>query len=85
VLDIYKWVAPHIDLIAPDNYPDDSRGMRGMPPTIPVLTIPIFTPESAGDQNMFRGIAQYNLIGNFFFGVNYIADENCIVRPQYEG
>ena len=45
---------------------------------------PYLTPESAGDLNMFRGIAQYNLIGNFFFGVNYIADENCIVRPEYE-
>ena len=25
-VDIYKWMAPHIDIVAPDNYPDDSRG-----------------------------------------------------------
>jgi hypothetical protein len=84
VLDIYKWAAPHIDIVAPDNYPDDSRGYERNAISYSREDNPYFTPESAGDLNMFRGIAQYNLIGNFFFGVNYIADENCMVRPEYE-
>ena len=84
VLDVYKWIAPHLDLIAPDNYPDDSRGYEYNAANYSRDDNPYFTPESAGDLNMFRGIADYNLIGNFFFGVNYIADENCIVRPDYE-
>jgi hypothetical protein len=84
VIDLYKWVAPHLDLIAPDNYPDDSRGYEKNAANFSREDNPYMTPESAGDLNMFRGIAQYNLIGNFFFGVNYIADENCQVRPEYE-
>ena len=84
VLDIYKWIAPHLNLIAPDNYPDDSRAYEYNAANYSRDDNPYFTPESAGDLNMFRGIADYNLIGNFFFGVNYIADENCIVRPDYE-
>jgi hypothetical protein len=84
VLDIYKWTAPHIDIVAPDNYPDDSRGYEYNAANYSRDDNPYLTPESAGDLNMFRGIAQYNLIGNFFFGVNYIADENCEVRPEYQ-
>jgi hypothetical protein len=83
-LDIYKWCAPHLDLIAPDNYPDDSRGYEYNAINYSRDDNPYFTPESAGDQNMFRGIADYNLIGNFFFGVEYIVDENCQVRPEYQ-
>ena len=84
VLDIYKWIAPHIDIIAPDIYLDDSRGYEANAASYSRDDNPYFTPESAGDQNMFRGIAEYNLIGNFFFGVQYIVDENCVVRPDYE-
>jgi hypothetical protein len=84
VLDMYKWLTPHIDIIAPDNYPDDSRGYEANAANFSRADNPYFTPESAGDLNMFRGIADYNLIGNFFFGVQYITDENCIVRPDYE-
>jgi hypothetical protein len=84
VIDLYKWVAPHIDIIAPDNYPDDSRGYEENAKAFSRPDNPYLTPESAGDLNMFRGIADYNLIGNFFFGVNYIADANCCVRPEYE-
>ena len=83
-LDIYKWMAPHIDVVAPDNYPDDSRGYEYNAINYSREDNPYFTPESAGDQNMFRGIAEYNLIGNFFFGVKYIVDENCQVRPEYQ-
>jgi len=39
-------------------------------------------PETAGDQNMFRAIADYNSIGNFFFGVEYILNEEGSVRPE---
>ncbi|MGB7724665.1 MAG: beta-galactosidase, partial [Dehalococcoidales bacterium] len=72
VLDIYKWLTPHIDIIAPDNYADDSAGYKANSIAYSRDDNPYFTPETAGDQNMFRGIADYNLIGNFFFGIEYI-------------
>jgi hypothetical protein len=84
VLDIYKWFTPHIDIIAPDNYADDSRGYEANAANYSRVDNPYFTPETAGDQNMFRGIANYNLIGNFFFGIEYIVDENLVIRPEYK-
>jgi hypothetical protein len=84
VLDIYKWFAPHIDIIAPDNYADDSRGYEANSATYSRPDNPYFTPETAGDQNMLRGIADYNLIGNFFFGVEYLIAEDGSLRPEYK-
>jgi hypothetical protein len=85
VLDIYKWFTPHIEIIAPDNYADDSRGYEASAANYSRPDNAYFTPETAGDQNMFRGIADYNLIGNFFFGVEYILTEDGMLRPEYKG
>ncbi|MGD1040292.1 MAG: DUF5597 domain-containing protein [Dehalococcoidales bacterium] len=84
VLDIYKWFTPHIDIIAPDNYADDSAGYKANSIAYSRDDNPYFTPETAGDQNMFRGIADYNLIGNFFFGIEYIVNPEGSIRPEYQ-
>jgi len=84
VLDIYKWFTPHIDIIAPDNYADDVEGYKANSVAYSRADNPYFTPETAGDQNMFRGIADYNLIGNFFFGIEYIVTPDGAVRPEYQ-
>jgi hypothetical protein len=84
VLDIYKWFTPHIDIIAPDNYADDTEGYKANSVSYSRDDNPYFTPETAGDQNMFRGIADYNLIGNFFFGIEYIVTPDGAVRPEYQ-
>jgi hypothetical protein len=84
VIDIYKWFAPHLDIIAPDNYPEDSRSYEANCANYYRDDNPLFTPESAGDQNMFRALADYNLIGNFFFGAEYLVDENYAVRAKYQ-
>jgi len=82
VLDIYKWFTPHLDIIAPDNYLQDMEGFKHICAAYARDDNPFFMPETAGDQNMFRAIADYNSIGNFFFGVEYILNEDGMVRPE---
>jgi Domain of unknown function (DUF5597) len=82
VLDIYKWFTPHLDMIAPDNYHSDLDCFRQICSTYARDDNPFFMPETTGDMNMFRAIADYNSIGNFFFGIEYILNEDGTVRPE---
>ena len=67
VLDIYKWYTPHLDFIAPDNYQSDLKGFEEVCAAYAREDNPFFMPETIGDPNMFRAIADYNCLGNFFF------------------
>ena len=62
VLDIYKWCAPHVDLIAPDIYVADSRGYEAICALYARADNPLFVPESgpggANAWNMFRCIGR---------------------------
>ena len=82
VLDIYKWFTPNLDLIGPDNYQLDSRGFEAVCANYSRDDNPLFMPETIGDKNMFRAIAEYNALGNFFFGAEYLFDTNGSVRPE---
>jgi hypothetical protein len=82
VLDIYKWFTPHLDLIAPDNYQLDSKAFEAVCANYLRNDNPLFMPETIGDKNMFRAIADYNSLGNFFFGAEYMLDANGAVRPE---
>ena len=77
VLDIYRWCAPHIALIAPDIYIQDVKGYEAVAAGYSRDDNPFFVPESApGGSNswlMFRAIADYNAIGYAFFAVEHIA------------
>ena len=86
VLDIYKWFTPHVDLIAPDNYLQGSRGYESICASYARDDNPLFLPESAlagtNPWNMFRAIADYNAIGYHFFGIEHIVAEDGSVRPE---
>ena len=82
VLDIYKWFTPHLDLIAPDNYQLDFRGFEEVCASYARDDNPFFMPETIGDPNMFRAIADYNCLGNFFFGVEFILAADGSIRSE---
>jgi len=82
VLDIYKWFTPHLDLVAPDNYQLDSKDFEEICASYARDDNPFFMPETIGDPNMFRAIADYNCLGNFFFGVEFILAEDGSIRPE---
>ena len=63
VLDIYKWVTPHIDIIAPDIYIPDTKGFESLCTIYARDDNPLFVPESLGGTNMLRAIADYNAVG----------------------
>jgi len=91
VLDIYKWFTPHVDIVAPDIYVPDSNGFDTLCAEYTRDDNPLFLPEgvkevtdgSRSNQvcNIFRAIADYNLIGYFFFGIEYIMAADGSVRP----
>ena len=93
VLDIYKWSTPHIDIIAPDIYIRDTKGFEFACAAYARDDNPLFLPESVQEVtdggrssqiwNMFRAIADYNLIGYFFFGVEYIVTKDGSFRPEF--
>jgi len=91
-LDIYKWFTPHVDLVGPDIYVPDSSGFDKLCADYARDDNPLFLPEgvkevtdgsrSAQICNIFRAIADYNLIGYFFFGIEYIIAADGSVRPE---
>lgn len=88
VLDIYKWFAPHLDLIAPDIYIPDSRGYEAICAAYARDDNPLFVPESApggsNAWNMFRAIADYGAIGYAFFAIERIIAADGSVRPEHQ-
>ena len=82
VLDIYKWYTPHLDFIAPDNYELDAKGFAEVCANYAREDNPFFMPETIGDPNMFRAIADYNCLGNFFFGVEVLCTPEGEIRPE---
>jgi hypothetical protein len=85
VLDLYKWCAPHIDLIAPDIYIADSRGYEAMCANYARDDNPLFVPESAAigsnTWNVFRAVGEYNAIGYALFGIEHLAGSDGAVEP----
>jgi hypothetical protein len=82
VLDIYKWFTPHLDIIAPDNYQLDSNNFKAVCASYARADNPLFMPETIGNRNMFRAIADYNSLANFFFGLEFILAQDGSVRPE---
>ena len=87
VLDIYKWLTPHVDMISPDAHVAESKNYEAVCAAYAREDNPFFMPEtgSAGNAhawNMFRAIADYNSLGDFFFGVERILTPEGSVRPE---
>ena len=85
-LDIYKWFAPHLELIAPDIYISDSRTYEAVCATYARADNPFYVPESGSQGSnawlMFRAVADYNAIGYHCFGVESILTEDGTIRPE---
>lgn len=85
VLDIYKWFTPHIDLIAPDIYVLVGSRFDSTLAAYAFDGNPLFMPESSGDPppELFRAIADYNLIGFFIMGsLECLVAEDGSLNPQ---
>ena len=86
VLDIWKWSAPHLDLIAPDIYTQDSAGYREFCETYAREDNALFVPESASAGSnawlMMYALATYGAIGYASFGVEHIMGPDGAVAPH---
>lgn len=86
VLDIWKWAAPHIDVIAPDIYHRSESAYGEACAAYARADNPLFVPESGLDEsnalNLFRAIADYGAIGYAAFGIESILDEDGAIRPE---
>ena len=86
VLDVFKWCAPHLDVIAPDIYLADARGYEAVCAAYQRPDNPLFIPESApGGTNallMFRAVAEHDAVGYFCFGVERIVADDGTLRPD---
>ena len=83
VLDIYKWCTPHTDMITPDIHLHDSRRYETACADYARDDNPLFDGEAGPNTwSMFRGIADYNCQGYFFFGVEQIVAEDGTARPE---
>src|SRR5208283_3111833 len=63
VLDIYKWLTPHIALVAPDIKHVDYRTYEELCAVYNRADNPLFMPETPPMLYVFRAIAEYNLLG----------------------
>jgi len=77
-----QMVYPAPGFIAPDNYELDAKGFAEVCANYAREDNPFFMPETIGDPNMFRAIADYNCLGNFFFGVEVLCTPEGEIRPE---
>lgn len=87
VLDIYKAVAPHIDLICPDMYVPDRERYRRVCGRYARQDNPLFIPESpiggmANALNMMEAFADYGCIGMACFGAGRAVDMEGNLLPD---
>jgi beta-galactosidase GanA len=86
VLDIWRWAAPHIDLVAPDNYHRNPQHYCQACADYTRRDNTLFIPESGLDQsnarNLFYALADYNAIGYAVFGVESLLADDGQPRPE---
>ena len=85
VLDIYKWFTPHVDMVSPDVEYNNTMRYQWLCATYSRPDNPLFFPETPPTTNLFRAIADYNLIGYSWMGGfdNIMADDGS-VRPEMQ-
>jgi hypothetical protein len=86
-LDVWRWAAPHLDLIAPDIYIEPHAEYRAICAGYARPDNPLFVPESmpgrANVLNMFYAIAEHGAIGYAAFGVESLLGPDG--EPRAEG
>jgi hypothetical protein len=84
-LDIYKYAAKHLDLIAPDIYLSDIDDYRSCCLTYSREDNPLFVPESGpsewNSRFLFEAVANYDATGYFLFGAEGILNERDEADP----
>jgi beta-galactosidase GanA len=87
-LDIWRWCAPHLDLIAPDIYIPDSRTYEQVCANYAREDNPLFVPESGvtgpNAWNLFRAVGEYNAIGYHYFAIEYVLGADGEPAPNFE-
>ena len=85
VLDIYKWFTPHVDMVSPDVEYNNTIRYQWLCATYSRPDNPLFFPETPPTTNLFRAIADYNLIGySWMGGFDNIIAEDGSVRPEMQ-
>jgi len=85
-LDIYKWFAPHIDLIAPDIYIAEAKRYESICSNYARPDNSFFVPESGSkmnERNMFRAVATYNAIGYHIFALEDLLGPDGQIHPDF--
>jgi hypothetical protein len=86
VLDLWKFAAPHIDLIAPDIYIEPQTEYNQVCASYARADNPLFVPESGGFTsnalNLFEAICTYHTTGYAVFGVEGLLAADGSVRPE---
>lgn len=87
VLDIYKAVAKHVDLLCPDMYVPDRERYRRVCGRYAREDNPLFIPESpiggvANAMNMMEAFADFGCIGMACFGANSAVDDEGNLLPE---
>ena len=86
LVDLWKWAAPHVDLIAPDIYIADSAVYRQVCAAYSRPDNPLFVPESGGFLanaiHLFEAIANHHAIGYAIFGVESLLTADGSVKPN---
>lgn len=85
-LDVWRWAAPHIDLVAPDIYHFSATPFCATCADYRRKDNSLFIPESplsnANARNMFYALAGYDAIGFGVFGVEDLLDQEGQLRPE---
>ena len=82
VLDIYRWFAPYIDFIAPDNFSTDAVEHKAINAEYARDDNPLFIVEAPDEiGGIFRDIADFNAIGYF---VHYDQNEDGSIPPEQQ-
>jgi len=86
VLDLFKWLTPHIDIIAPDIYSAATESYLFECRHYAREDNPFFVPESGSRgpnaRTMFYALGTFDAIGYFCFGVESMLDEEGMLRPE---
>jgi len=88
-LDIWKWAAPHLDMICPDIYIGNPEAYCKTCSAYDREDNALFIPESDCRRglnnwlNMFYAIGRYNATGYFSFGIEHILLQDGTINPKY--
>jgi hypothetical protein len=84
-LDIFKWFTPHVDMISPDLEYNNTMRYQKLCAAYSRPDNPLFFPETPPTTNLFRAIADYNLVGySWMGGFDHIMGDNGAIRPEMQ-